>query len=184
MKLRYVLLLFLVSLPMYGCYPGITGKVVDAETDRPIEGAVVLVEWTKTKGFGLTYTESFKVVEVLSNKDGAFTIPGVYNPLVNSPDLTVYKPGYVAWNNKIIFPDYRKREDFSWKSGNTFKLYKFKDTYSYIDHEGFTMSAVNSTIGGPNDKQLFLRTYSEAEESKVIHEQSERDKQRQGEIRK
>jgi hypothetical protein len=48
-----------------------TGTVQDAETGAPIEGAVVFVEWTKTKGLpGLTSTKVYKIVEVETDKDG------------------------------------------------------------------------------------------------------------------
>jgi hypothetical protein len=34
-----------------GCgYPQITGRIVDSVSGQPVEGAVVLVEWTKTYG--------------------------------------------------------------------------------------------------------------------------------------
>ena len=160
---RLFILLVLLGL-ISGCYFGITGRVIDAETNLPIEGAVVLVEWTKTKGIGLTYTESDKVAEVLSDKDGKFGLPGCYNPFANPPALAIYKKGYVTWSNRWIFPGWKKRTEFNWESGKIYKLDKFKDTFSYIDHYGFTTSAINSTIGGPNDKRLFFQIFSEAEE--------------------
>ena len=50
-----ILLVFMVT----NCSAEITGTVVDAETGKPIEGAVVLVEWTMTKGVpGMSHTES------------------------------------------------------------------------------------------------------------------------------
>jgi hypothetical protein len=138
---RLIILIALLSL-MSGCYFGITGRVIDSETNQPIEGAVVLVEWTVTKGYGLTYTESAKVAETLSDKDGNFDLPGCYNPFANKPDVTVYKKGYVAWNNNFIFPRYEKRMDFKWVNGYVFKLEKFKDIYSHNDHVSFLRSSI------------------------------------------
>jgi hypothetical protein len=97
-----------------------TGTVVDAETGKPIEGAVVLVEWTMTKGLGLTHTTSYKVTEMVTDNDGRFTVYTVPNPLVNAPDITVYKKGYVAWSSRWIFPNYDKRSDYSWRTGYFF----------------------------------------------------------------
>ena len=91
MKNKLLSLLFAVALTSTGCYLPVNGRVIDAETNQPIEGAVVLVEWTKTKGFGFTYTESYKVAETTSDKDGKFELPGCYSAFVNEPDLTVYK---------------------------------------------------------------------------------------------
>jgi hypothetical protein len=163
----------------------ITGTVIDAETGKPIEGAVVLVEWTKAEGVpGLASTKSYKVVEAVTDKDGKFSVENVKKLLIDPPDVAVYKKGYVTWSSRWIFPDWQNRTDFKWRTGNIYKLDRFKDTYSYVDHQGFTMSAVNSTIGGPNDKQLFLRTYSSAEEKEVILERSERDRKKQGGLKK
>ncbi|MBI4825846.1 MAG: carboxypeptidase regulatory-like domain-containing protein [Nitrospirae bacterium] len=176
------LVLMMVIFMATGCSAEpkiITGTVVDAETGSPIEGAVVLVEWTKAEGVpGLASTKSDKVVEVITDKDGQFTVEDVKKLLIGQPDVAVYKKGYVTWSSRWVFPDRQNRTDFKWRSGNIYKLDKFKDTYSYVDHQGFTMSAVNSTIGGPNDKQLFLRTYSDVEEKQVILELSEREKKK------
>jgi hypothetical protein len=93
--------------------------------------------------------------------------------------VTVYKKGYVAWSSRWIFPNWEKRSDFRWKSEYTYKLEKFLDIYSYIEHEGFTSRSINDTIGWKS-KQLFIKTYRDAEESSVIRERSERDKKRGG----
>lgn len=116
-----VISLFML-LTLAGCYFPMSGKVIDAETSQPIEGAVVLVEWTKTHGIGEHWTESAKVVEVISAKDGIVKISGCYDPFVRSPDVTIYKKGYVAWNNYYIFPNSLHRTDFKWGRGYIFKL--------------------------------------------------------------
>jgi hypothetical protein len=146
-KVKIILIaVMFISVVCAGCYAGITGKVIDAETQQPIEGAVVLVEWTKTKGFpGMSHTESAKVIEVVSDKDGKVEIAGNFNPLVDPPHVTVYKKGYVAWNNEYIFPDYKKRTDFKWKSGYEFRLERYKDGYSHNDHVSFIRSSIGSS---------------------------------------
>ena len=77
----------------------------------------MLVEWTKTHGLGEHWTESAKVVETLSDKEGQVNIAGCYDPFVQPPDVTIYKKGYVAWNNYYIFPNSEHRTDFVWKAG-------------------------------------------------------------------
>lgn len=144
MKTYYLVLIIALFFLTSGCYASdITGTVVDAETGKPIEGAVVLAEWTKTKGLGLTSTESYKVVEVVTDKDGKFAVSGVSTPFVNPPHLTIYKKGYVAWNNEFIFPDYKKRTDFKWQSGHVFRLEQFKENiYSHKEHVMFIYAPV------------------------------------------
>ena len=118
-KMKFIRTAFLIAITILlnsGCYANMSGTVIDAETGKPIEGAVVLVEWTKAEGVpGLTSTKSYKVVEAVTDKDGKFTVENVKKILIDPPDVTVYKKGYVAWNNEYIFPDYRKREDFKWE---------------------------------------------------------------------
>lgn len=139
MQIKHLLIL-VISILLFatGCEAEISGTVVDAETGQPIEGTVVLVEWTKTKGLpGMTHTEPYKVIEVISDKEGKVTISGVFNPMVNSPRVTLYKKGYVAWNNEYIFPKWEKRKDFKWTEGVIIKLEPFKKEYSRADHVYF-----------------------------------------------
>jgi len=145
----------IILLSATGCYSPISGRVIDAETNQPIEGAVVLVEWTKTIGYGLTYTESYKVAEALSGKDGQLELPGCNSAFVNAPDVTVYKKGYVAWSSRWMFPGYRNRTDFRW-GDYVFKLDRFKEGYSYIDHTSFIHSSINLGFG---DKKLIAESY-------------------------
>lgn len=162
-----VALLFLTS----GCYATITGTVVDADTGEPVEVAVVLVEWTKTKGLGLTYTESYKVIEAVTDKEGKVTVSGVFNPLVNPPDITVYKKGYVAWNNKFIFPEYVKREDFKWQNDYVFQLERFKPEYSHDAHTRF----IHSITHGAG--QMKFRNAIDWEEKKAFEERRSKSKE-------
>jgi hypothetical protein len=165
---RLIVLMALLSF-VSGCYFGITGRVIDAETNQPIEGAVVLVEWTVTKGYGLTYTESAKVAETLSDKNGNFDLPGCYNPFVNKPDVTVYKKGYVAWNNNFIFPRYEKRMDFKWE-GYTFKLELFKKEYFFDDHISFIRSSINSSLKENYEQKKSIFRAIEWEERLALQE--------------
>lgn len=177
MQIKHILIL-VISILLFstGCEAEISGTVVDAETGQPIEGAVVLVEWTVTKGLGLTYSESYKVIEVVTDKDGKVTISGVFNPFVNPPDVTIYKKGYAAWNNKFIFPSYEKRKDFKWENGYVFKLERFKDSYSYDKHMAFVTNAIHTNLE-TKDKQLFLKLYYEAELKKVREELDRKERE-------
>jgi len=151
MKNKKVIILSIVIVVLLAgyikacAYLPITGTVVDAETGKPIEGAVVLVEWTIKKGIGDKHTESVKVAEVLTDKDGKFDLPGCYRPFVESPDLTIYKRGYVAWSSRWIFPDMQNRIDFHW-GGNIIKLNQFNEKYSYASHVNFISLSINESL--------------------------------------
>ncbi len=141
------IMFFAICLCSTGCHASMTGKVVDAETGKPVDGAVLLVEWLKTKGMiGLTYRTTAKAVELFSDKDGNVIIPGYFNPFAEGPYITIYKPGYVAWNSQYIFPGYRKRDDFDLKDGYVFKLEKFRNNYSHDSHISFIHGAIGTDL--------------------------------------
>ena len=171
MKKSYLIMLMalLMLLPCIGCTTPLTGKIVDAETGQPIEGAILLVEWTKVHGFGNTYTSSEKVAEVFSDKDGIVKIPGYNDPTAQGPDVTIYKPGYVAWNSNYIFPDSRNRTDFDWKNNYVFKVERFKADYSYVKHQAFIHLCIKDVLAVEKKKQ-FIKIYENAESDKYRKE--------------
>ncbi len=176
MKVRQIFLAILLSLFIVtGCEGTITGVVVDAETGQPIEGAVILVEWTQAKGLpGMSYTESYKVVEVVTDKEGKASIEGVSNPMVSAPRVTVYKKGYVAWNNEFIFPDWKKRTDFKWENHYVFKLEKFKPEYSYDKHTSFINYSMN--FGMASKEKQIMNHAIRWEELKASEERSQKQR--------
>jgi len=173
MRIKILILVLIISLSLMvtGCSADMSGIVIDAETGKPIEGAVVLVEWTIEKGLpGLGHTESYKVVEVITDKEGKFKVSGVFNPLVDPPDVTVYKKGYIAWNNKYIFPDYRKREDFIWRNNILIKIGYFNESkYSYSDHIMFIHGSIN--YGLPGSEKKLMEEAIRWEQLKAIEKQ-------------
>ena len=168
MRIGNALVIAICLLAVTGCYATITGTVVDAETGQPIEGAVVLAEWSITKGLGLTYSKSYEVVEAVTDKEGKITVSGLFNPLVNYPSLTVYRKGYVAWNNQYIFPDRKRRLDFKWSNGYVVRLEKFRPEYSYDKHTYFIHNIILSGMAD-DKKQLMIKAY-EWEEKKAYEE--------------
>lgn len=88
--------------------PAFKGKVIDAETKEPIEGAVVVVTYSK-KAIRIG-PESVSIIidvkETLTDKDGVFYIPSyttIIDPLAWSKEATfiIFKPSYGS------FPDYQ-----------------------------------------------------------------------------
>jgi hypothetical protein len=102
---------------------------VDATTGKPLEGAIVLAQWTKTGGLpGLTSNAPYAVKETETDKDGMFHMSGVYYPLVDQPELVIYKKGYVPWRNDSDFmdPNWKKYDKNIWQNNMTYKLNLFK----------------------------------------------------------
>jgi hypothetical protein len=87
-----------------------SGKVVDAETKEPIEGAVVVAHWNKEAAFIIEAHQSLKdVKETLTNKNGEWTIkgpkgrePSIFLRIIShlpfvyytlKPNFIIFKPG-------------------------------------------------------------------------------------------
>jgi hypothetical protein len=116
----FITILLLVFIPImaiviwYGLgryhLPSFEGKVVDADTKVPIEGAAVLVVYYKT-----IYTiagsndNPFDAQEAVTNAKGEFKIPeksGWFGKIRGTAlaDVTIFKPGYG------VFPNHRLSE--------------------------------------------------------------------------
>ena len=74
------------------------GRVIDAETNQPIEGAVVNATWFKEEatpaGSVSTYHDSY---EILTDKNGDFHIPGkglLVLTEIRDMDLSIFKASY------------------------------------------------------------------------------------------
>lgn len=104
----FVVLVVLVCLVMAACGRKVmvAGRVVDAETGQPIEGAAVAIRWIHEKWGppGLpTPKDQLGTTEELTDAQGNFTIPRYIG---RTHFIGVYKKGYVCWSSRAIFnPD-------------------------------------------------------------------------------
>jgi|GEM_PF-4067760 len=112
---------------------GPTAIVQDAETGKPVEGAIALAQYfgAVSLGAGLGTSQGLaKTEEVYSDKDGHINLPDFWkwqgNFLVGNPKprLAVYKFGYVLWDSQDICP-FGSRTDFD-ENHRTVKLLKFE----------------------------------------------------------
>jgi len=172
-----VCLLLLAAFCLNGCSTATTFRVLDAETGKPIEGAVALATWAMGSGWppGLSYGYTAKAVEVVSDKDGTFTIPGVTGKIAfNTPYLQVYKPGYVGWNSRRVYLGHyngyegarkhartKKRENFVWKDQDIY-LEPWKDdgTMNHYTHWDFLSPPTGFEEGGIKKSKYYkVRDY-------------------------
>lgn len=96
----------------YGAYHG---KVVDAETKEPLEGAAVLaVYFTTSSGPGGAISHYLDAQETVTDKNGEFRIPPltvttfrVLQGFDAHPQFTIFKPGYGAYpKHKDVKPTF------------------------------------------------------------------------------
>lgn len=111
--------------------PEFRGKVIDAETKEPIEGAVVVVAYFKyTIGIAGRDTSVIKTKETLTDKNGGFYFPAyttVIQPLsgVDKVEFIIYKPGYGSFPNYQVAPSFKMTDQegfFSRGIGGTGEL--------------------------------------------------------------
>ncbi len=111
--------------------PEFRGKVTDAETKEPIEGAVVVVAYFKyTVGIAGQDTSVIKTKETLTDKNGDFYFPAyttIIQPLSgeDKAEFIIYKPGYGSFPNYQLAPSWRMTDQegfFSRGIGGTGEL--------------------------------------------------------------
>jgi hypothetical protein len=130
---------------LLGPYNGI---VLDADTDRPVAGALVAASWAFERGIGLQAPLAAREVVVESGVDGRYTIPRLTDlPDVDLPGgastrlrrftLIVYRRGHVAWRSDRRFAGGGRpapaRRDFS-QYGNRVRLDKWQPGFRHAEH--------------------------------------------------
>jgi hypothetical protein len=129
---------------LLGPYDGI---VLDADTDRPVSGALVAASWAFERGIGLQAPLTAREVVVESGVDGRYTIPRLTDlPGTELPGgastrlrrftLIVYRRGHVAWRSDRRFGQgsaAARRRDFS-QRGNRVRLEKWQPGFRHADH--------------------------------------------------
>jgi hypothetical protein len=115
------------------------GMVVDAETDRPVTGAVVSASWAFERGVGLTGPAGASEVVTETGADGRYRLPAIdalpsgASMRVRRFTMVVYQPGYVGWRSDRLFPERTRRRDFS-QRGNRVRLAKWREGLSHHEH--------------------------------------------------
>jgi len=86
------------------------GQVLDAQTGRPVSGAVVLGVWTKLEWNASQASGTLVDVKETEVDDaGRFTLARP-DARYARENIVVHKPGYVAWSNYAVFPTYQQRD--------------------------------------------------------------------------
>ncbi len=145
----------LLALAGPGCAETIRGQVLDARTGEPIAEAVVLGVWTKVAGLpGLTHHELVGVKEAETNGQGHFALerPGGYGI---EESVTVYKFGYIAWNNLFTFPATGSGRRKDTQVPPQIRLKAFPAGGDHQKHLSFISDATASTLSYKANKPKF-----------------------------
>ena len=115
------------------------GKVLDADTERPIAGALVAASWAFERGIGVPGPTDAEEVVTTTGADGRYSIPTLQrlpaglSARVRRFTLIVYQRGYQAWRSDRRFPGREARRDFS-QRGNVVRLDRWQPTLSHAQH--------------------------------------------------
>lgn len=159
-----------------------TVTVVDAETGEPIEGAVAIAIWRKHSIKERAWWEGgtmvvVKIEEAVSDKDGNIYIDGFWGWYIAKnryPRLTIYKPGYVCWDQINLYEG-GLRTDFD-QDHRIARMEKWPEGFSFVQHESFVYYCTSGEYSeAPN--QLFNDTFR-YENPFFIKEMTEIDKKK------
>ena len=121
---------------LLGPYDGI---VVDADSERPIAGAVVAASWAFERGVGFQAPLAAQEVVTETGVDGRYQIPRLealpagLSTRVRRLTIIVYHRGHVGWRSDWRFPSRLPRRDFS-QRGNRVRLEKWQPTFAHAGH--------------------------------------------------
>lgn len=124
--------------------PEFKGKVVDAETREPIEGAVVVVRYLKYPligGPGGRSASVLNVREALTDKNGFFRIPS-YTALI--PFSVEYKAVFVVFK-----PGYASISDMSLEENFSNRIYGKEVEYPWLGNRDLKFVFGNGYVGLP-----------------------------------
>lgn len=149
-----------VALPSFGCGPMIErapfparpdsvrpadllgpydGRVVDADSDRPIAGALVAASWAFERGLGVNAPLAAEEFVTQTGVDGRYVIPRLkrlptgLSTRVRRFTVIIYQRGYVGWRSDRRFPGRQPRRDFS-QQGNLVRLERWQESYAHGQH--------------------------------------------------
>ncbi len=120
----------------------INGRVVDAQTGRPIKEAAVAIRWLENQSEDNSSTvHTFDAAQDLSDKDGNFSIPEYQN---RKYVMGVYKEGYICWSSRSDFsggtPEKTSpRFPPNVENGMEIHLAPLTEEYSRDKHAGFAV---------------------------------------------
>jgi hypothetical protein len=115
------------------------GRVLDAESEKPVAGALVYASWAFERGIGLVAPQGSSELTVETDRRGIYRIPrldqlpGGLSMRVARFTLIVYEKGYVAYRSDRIFGDLAARHDFVQRN-NVVRLTPWAPEMSHVRH--------------------------------------------------
>lgn len=155
-----------------------TAIIVDADSGEPIEGAVAIAIWRKHSIKEAAWFEGGKMVpvrieEAISDKEGKVYFEDFWDWHLfenRYPRLTVYKFGYVCWDQKQLFTSVEGstiRKDFD-EENRVVRMEKWPKDFSFVRHGSFVDYSTEGDMSEAEQK-LFLKAFR-SEDRHIINE--------------
>jgi hypothetical protein len=115
------------------------GMVIDADSERPVAGAIVAASWAFERGIGLRGPAGARELIVETGADGRYLFPRLTDlpsgasVRVRRFTLVVYHRGHVAWRSDRLFPGREARRDFS-QRGARIRLERWHPEMRHAEH--------------------------------------------------
>ena len=115
------------------------GRVLDADTKRPIVDAVVVCSWAFVRGMGNAAAEAMRAMETTTDVDGHYRFPALRNlPIglttrLSRFSLVAYKKGYAAYRHDRNFGQQQRHRTFS-QHNNRVMLSRWSPELSHARH--------------------------------------------------
>ncbi len=115
------------------------GTVKDANTQEPIEGAIIVAKWIQTQPLGIAggISKWAKVKETLTDRDGRWSIRGprgawgrllIVASYLERPEFIVWKPGYCSCPDSLAIDACKKMTPVCHGEGETVELPRLTNT--------------------------------------------------------
>ena len=151
------------------------GRVVDADTKEPIEGAVVVAYWYRARDTIAGESTTLKEIkECLTDKNGEWSISGqrgrndwpipylsLFIPYTRQPAFIVFKPGYCSWPEGFSIDVCRQRinitgaKDKKIGEGGTLELPKLTNREDRWRNE--SVGPIYAASDDPKEEKRFLK---------------------------
>jgi len=152
------------------------GRVIDAETKEPIEGAVVVAKWLKERATIAGPSLELKdVKEALTDKNGEWVIKGprgrsggdittIFTFLTGiyytkAPEFIIFKPGYCSWpagfGIEVCKGKIKKEGDVKSAKGEMVELPKLKNREDRL--KSFSLGPIYPSSDDPKIIKEFLK---------------------------
>ncbi len=114
------------------------GRVIDAETERPIAGAQVYAVWSFVDGYGFNGPAGYAEHLGTSDAEGRYVVPALAKQpgkgaRLSGFRLIVFKRGYVAYRSDRRFEDSGPRLDFTQRRQEV-RLDRWRSDISHVKH--------------------------------------------------